>query len=95
MNETNQLTITVKEIRGKCPVLKVGDKIVVKETKIVLRETNVFCIHAFGSMTSMITAVGHDVSFKELGLATKEGNVGYIQCLDPRTPYTDGETVIF
>ena len=96
MNESYRLVITSKEIRrGKCPVFKVGDKIVVETPKIILRETDAFCVHAFGSMLSMITALSHGISFKELGLAKKEGNVGYVQCLDPGTPYTDGGTVIF
>jgi hypothetical protein len=43
----------------------------------------------------MIVALGQGVSFKELGLATKEGNVGYVQCLDSGTPYMDGGTAIF
>ena len=95
MNKSYRLTITAKEIRGKCPVFKVGDKIVVETPKIVLKETDAFCVHAFGSMLSVITALSHGIGFRELGLATKEGNVGYVQCLDPGSPYTDGGTVIF
>jgi len=95
MNKLYRLIITAKEIRGKCPVFKIGDKIVVETPKIVLGETDAFCVHAFGSMISMITALSCGTSFKELGLATKEGNVGYVQCLDPGTPYTKGGTVIF
>jgi len=95
VSKSHRLVITAIEIRGKCPVFKVGDKIVVKPPKIVLRETDAFCVHAFGSMISMITALSRGISFKELGLTTKEGNAGYVQCLDPGTPYTDGGTVIF
>jgi uncharacterized repeat protein (TIGR04076 family) len=95
VTESYRLVITAKEIRGKCPVFRVGDKIIVETPKIVLKETDAFCVHAFGSMLSMITALSRGISFKELGLATKEGNVGYIQCLDPGSPYTDGGTVIF
>jgi len=95
MSETLRLVITAKEIRGKCPVFKVGDKITVETPKIVLKETDAFCVHAFGSMLSMITALSRGISFKELGLTTKDGDVGYVQCLDPGTPYTDGGTVIF
>jgi hypothetical protein len=39
--------------------------------------------------------LGRGVSFKELGLAKEEGDVGYVQCLDPGPPYTPGGTVIF
>lgn len=95
MNEKHHLVITVKEVRGKCPVFKVGDKIVIEEPKIVLEETDNLCIHALGSMLSMVVALSRGVSFKELGLAKKEGNVGHVQCLDPGAPYTSGGTVIF
>lgn len=95
MNEYYKLVMTAKKIRGKCPVFKVGDKITVETPKIVLKETDAFCVHAFGSMISMITALSRGISFKELGLAKKEGDIGYVQCLDPGTPYTDGGTVIF
>jgi len=95
MNESYRLIITAREIRGKCPVFKVGDKIVVEKPKIMVKKTDALCVHAFGSMLSMITALSRGVSFKELGLAKKEGDSGYVQCLDPGTPYTNGGTVIF
>ena len=95
MNQSYRLVITAKEIRGRCPVFKVGDKIVVETPNIVLKKTDALCVHAFGSILSMITALSSGISFKELGLAKKEGDVGYVQCLDPGTPYTDGGTVIF
>jgi hypothetical protein len=46
-------------------------------------------------MLSMLAALARGVSFKDLGLAVQEGNVGYVQCLDPGPPYTAGGTVIF
>lgn len=95
MNESYRLVITAKEIRGKCPVFKLGDRIVVEKPRIVLKETDAVCVHALGSMLSMITALSHGISFKELGLAKKEGDVGYVQCLDLGTPYTNGGTVVF
>lgn len=95
MNKIYRLVITVKEIRGKCPVFKVGDKIIVEEPKIVIGKTDAFCVHAFGSMLSMIIPLSRGASFKELGLAKEEGEVGYVQCLDPGRPYTSGGTVIF
>jgi len=95
MNTIYRLIITVKEIRGKCPVFKVGDRIVIEGPKIVPEKTDSLCVHALGSMLSMVIALGRGVSFKELGLAKKEGDVGYVQCLDPGPPYTPGGTVIF
>jgi len=95
MNKVKRLVITVKEIRGKCPVHKVGDRIVLKAPEIVTAETNALCVHALGSMLSVLIPLARGVSFKDLGLARKKGNLGYVQCLDPGQPYTPGGTVIF
>jgi uncharacterized repeat protein (TIGR04076 family) len=95
ISTVHRLIITVKEIRGKCPVFEVGDRIVIEGPKIVPEETDALCVHALGSMLSMVIALGRGVSFKELGLAKEEGDVGYVQCLDPGPPYTPGGTVIF
>jgi uncharacterized repeat protein (TIGR04076 family) len=93
--EKYRLVISVKEIRGKCPVFNVGDKIVVESPKIVVEKTDNICVHAFGCMLSMIVALSRGISFKELGLAREEGEKGYFQCLDPGKPYTNGGTVLF
>jgi len=91
-----RLIITVKEIRGNCPVFKVGDKIVVESPKIMVEETDNICLHAFGCMLSMLVPLSHGISFKRLGLARDEkSETGYVQCLDPGKPYTDGGTVLF
>ena len=42
----NMLEIVVHEIRGYCPVYKVGDKIVIDDPEIVLERTDALCIHA-------------------------------------------------
>jgi len=93
--EKYRLIISVKEIRGNCPVFKVGDKIVVESPKIVVEKTDNICVHAFGCVLSMIVPLSRGISFKELGLAMEEGEKGYIQCLDPGKPYTNGGTVLF
>ncbi len=90
-----RLIVHVRDIRGKCPAFKVGDKIVIESPHVILKETDALCVHALGSMLSMITALSHGIGFKELGLAHEEGNVGYVQCLDPGPPYTPGGTVTF
>jgi uncharacterized repeat protein (TIGR04076 family) len=95
LKEIYRLVITVKEIRGNCPVFSVGDRIVIESPEIVPEETDALCVHALGSMLSMIIALSRGVSFRELGLAKEEGDVGYVQCLDPGPPYTPGGTVIF
>lgn len=93
--EKYRLVISVKEIRGNCPVFNVGDKIVVESPKIIVEKTDNICVHAFGCMLSMIVPLSRGISFKELGLAKEEGEKGYIQCLDPGKPYTNGGTVLF
>ena len=90
-----RLIITAKEIRGTCPVFNVGDKIVIDVPEILSKETDALCVHALGSMLSMIVALSKGVSFEELGLAKNEGDVGYVQCLDPGPPTTRGGTVLF
>ena len=95
MNSIHRLIIKVKKIRGKCPVFKVGDRIVIEEPKIVPEKTDALCVHALGSILSMVIALGRGVGFEELGLAKEEGDVGYVQCLDPGSPYTLGGTVTF
>jgi uncharacterized repeat protein (TIGR04076 family) len=95
MSKVRRLVLTVKEIRGRCPVHGVGDRIVVEVPKIDTASTDALCVHALGSMLSMLVALARGVSFKDLGLATEEGNVGYVQCLDPGPPYTSGGTVLF
>ncbi|MEM3760551.1 MAG: TIGR04076 family protein, partial [Candidatus Bathyarchaeia archaeon] len=71
------------------------DKIVVESPKIIVEETDNMCVHALGCMLSMLVPLSRGVSFKNLGLAKKEGETGYVQCLDPGKPYTDGGTVLF
>ena len=95
MNEICRLIITIEEIRGRCPVFKVGDKIIVEEPEIIIEKTDRLCVHAFGSILSMIIPLSRGVSFRELGLAKEEEEVGYVQCLDPGPPYTSGGTVVF
>jgi uncharacterized repeat protein (TIGR04076 family) len=90
-----RLIVRAKEIRGKCPVFETGDRIVIESPHIIPKETDAICVHALGSMLTMITALSHGIGFKELGLAHQEGDIGYIQCLDPGPPYTQGGTVIF
>jgi len=93
--EKYRLVVSVKEIRGNCPVFNVGDRVVVESPKIVVERTDSICGHAFGCMLSMIVALSRGISFKELGSATEEGEKGYFQCLDPGKPYTNGGTVLF
>ena len=90
------LEIVVCEVRGYCPVYKVGDKIVVDDPEIVLAETDALCVHALSSLLHYVLILDRGGDPVELGL-TKPGDRehAYIQCVDPGEPYTRGGTVIF
>ena len=88
------LVIEVVEIKGKCPVHRVGDKIVIDGPKIDLKRTDAICIHALSSILHYVVALREGIDPRKLGLS-KDGRYAYIQCLDPGEPYTDGGTVIF
>ena len=88
------LEIEVWEIRGKCPVFKKGDKIIIDPPKIVLEKTDAICIHALPSLLHYAIALNEGIDPVKLGLS-KDPNYAYIQCVDPGEPYTGGGTVIF
>lgn len=88
------LKIKVHEIRGKCPVYKLGDEILIDSPRIDLERTDAICIHAMAPILHYSVALEKGVSPVELGLSKDEGHA-YIQCVDPGPPYTDGGTVIF
>jgi len=88
------VTITVKEVRGICPIYKQGDKIFAKDFYVVADKSANICIHAFIAMGTLLSAFIHGSSAIDLGIG-KEENLGYLQCPDPGPPYTEGGTVIF
>jgi uncharacterized repeat protein (TIGR04076 family) len=81
------LEIEVCEIRGKCPVHKVGDKIAVDGPKIVLRETDALCTHALSSLLHYVLVLERGADPVKLGLSRSEDREhAYIQCVDPGKP---------
>jgi len=94
MFRKSMLEIKVCDIKGKCPVHKLGDKIVVDGPRIVLEETDAVCVHALSSLLHYVIALDEGVDPRKLGLS-KERENAYIQCVDPGEPYTSGGTVIF
>ena len=88
------LQIEVCEIRGKCPVYELGDKMIIDGPKIVLARTDAVCVHALSSLLHYVIALDEAVDPRKLGLSKVETNA-YIQCVDPGEPYTEGGTVIF
>lgn len=41
-----RLEIKVREIKGRCPVYKVGDKIVIDDPRILPEKTDALCTYA-------------------------------------------------
>jgi uncharacterized repeat protein (TIGR04076 family) len=90
------LEIKVHEIRGKCPVHRKGDRIIIEGSRIILDKTDALCIHALPSLLHYAVALDHGADPLKLGLTKPDDRKhAYIQCVDPYKPYTDGGTVIF
>lgn len=90
------LDIRVHEIRGTCPVYRVGDRILIDDPKVILEKTDALCTHALSTLLHYVTILGHDWCPVKLGLSRPEDpERAYMQCVDPGKPYTDGGTVIF
>ena len=90
------LEITVHEIRGRCPVHTVGDKITISDPEILVGKTDALCTHALATLLHYTTILEHQWCPVELGLTTPDDlDHAYMQCVDPGKPYTQGGTVIF
>jgi len=51
------LEIEICETKGKCPVHKTGDRIVIDGPRVLLRETDALCIHALSSLVHYAIAL--------------------------------------
>ena len=90
------LEIIVHEIKGYCPVYKVGNKIVIDDPGIDLEKTDALCIHALSTLLHYALILEHSWCPVKLGLTTEaDPDHAYMQCVDPGKPYTEGGTVIF
>ncbi|MBW2615704.1 MAG: TIGR04076 family protein [Deltaproteobacteria bacterium] len=90
----DRLIITVKEIKGRCPVYRMGDRIVLDEGyRLNCKETQNVCMHSLSSIMPYYIALFRGVDPASLGLS-RDGKKAYLQCLDP-CEYTGGGTVIF
>jgi uncharacterized repeat protein (TIGR04076 family) len=88
------IELRVCEIRGKCPVYKVGDNMTIRGAEILMDRTNAICIHALSTLLHYIVALDEGADPVKLGLS-KNKEHAYMQCVDPGEPYTEGGTVIF
>ena len=88
------IIIRVLDIKGKCAVHSLGDRIVIDGPQIDLDKSDRICIHALAPILHFAVALREGIDPEKLGL-TKEGNKAYVQCPDPGKPYTDGGKVVF
>ena len=51
------LEIKVCDIRGTCPVHKIGDRLIIDAPKIILEETDAVCVHALSSLLHYVIAL--------------------------------------
>ncbi len=91
MDKKKDLKITVKEIKGICPIYSIGSSFKIEEGFIL--KTNIpLCMHGLTSVMPYYVALSRGIKPDDLGLG--KDNKAYIQCLDP-CEYTGGGTVIF
>jgi len=87
------LLVQVVEIRGKCPVYKVGDSFKLEGGYRLVSEKPV-CMHALAALMPFYNALRVS-SAERWGLAGKDNkDRAYVQCPDAQ-PYTDGGTAFF
>lgn len=93
MRETpREIVVRVIEIKGRCPVYQVGDTFrIVDGFRLVAEKA--LCMHSLASLMPYYIALSRGVSPVELGLG-REGDVAYLQCLDP-CERTGGGTAVF
>jgi uncharacterized repeat protein (TIGR04076 family) len=87
------LLIRVKEVKGHCPVYKVGDSFRLENGYRLVADAPL-CMHSLASLLPYYNALRVSEP-SQWGLAGKEdGDKAYFQCLDPSS-YTGGGTVVF
>jgi uncharacterized repeat protein (TIGR04076 family) len=92
-DDVMDLVVRVKEIKGHCPVYKVGDTFALESGYRLVTEIPL-CMHSLASLLPHYNALRISKP-EDWGLAGKEDRTkAYVQRLDPMT-YTDGGTVIF
>jgi uncharacterized repeat protein (TIGR04076 family) len=89
------LIITVKEIKGTCPVYRLGDSIVIRAGYILdTTNSSPVCMHSLASLMPYYIALSKGIRPEDLGISGATEDRAYVQCLDP-CEITGGGTVIF
>jgi len=85
------LRVKVVEIKGNCPVYKVGQIFYIKDGYI-LDSSIKLCMHSLASIMPYYVALSKGIIPQDLNLGDKQK--AYVQCLDP-VERTGGGTVTF
>ena len=89
------LIVSVREIKGTCPVYSPGDSIVIREGYILDTSNSVpVCMHSLAALMPYYVALSRGIPPKALGLSGPKEGVAYLQCLDP-CELTGGGTIVF
>ena len=87
------IKITVKDIKGTCPVYKVGDSFVLQDGYRLVSEIPV-CMHALSSLMPHYNAFRFADPGRWGAAGQDQRDKLYFQCLDP-FEFTGGGTVVF
>lgn len=74
------LKIVVKEIRGTCDIMKVGDYCVVRGSRLIIPESPHFCFYALQSLLPLIPAKQRKIDEPEDWLP----RTWEVECPDPK-----------
>lgn len=86
------LLVRVAEIKGRCPVYRVGDSFILEDGYRLISKIPL-CMHSLAALLPHYNALRVSKP-EEWGLAGKENKTkAYVQCLDAAS-YTDGGTAI-
>jgi len=85
------LEVCVIEIKGRCPVYRVGDRFYILEG-YKLQAERPLCLHALAALMPYYVTLSRGTPPRELGLG--DDDTAYLQCLDPYKR-TGGGTVVF
>ncbi|HEY77151.1 MAG TPA: TIGR04076 family protein [Thermoflexia bacterium] len=91
-SERRDLIVEVVEVRGRCPIHRVGDRFHVQDGYRLMAEGPI-CLHALQSLAPYYVPLSRGINPADLGLNGPDG-AAYVQCLDP-VGYTGGGTIVF
>ena len=88
----HKTVIEVTKITGKCPVYKVGDKAVIENSALNVKETDALCLKAIGNANYWLVYDAGDED--DIKAGTVEGFDEY-KCPELGEPYTPYGPVFF